>query len=113
MPLAINWYGTQPNDVTDQLINAWQKNPNATTEIGMYITYTSCDFTSGLYGELMRDEGSGYNGVPKLNAINFATGFTSTIYDYSWNWTIDPELIAAGYSVCYVTDAADYMENYK
>ena len=113
MPLAINWYGTQPNDVTDQLINAWQKNPTATTQIGMYITYTSTDFTTGLYGELMRDEGSGYNGVPKLNAINFATGFTSTIYDYSWNWTIDPELIAVGYSACFVRDAADYLENYQ
>ena len=112
MPLAINWYGTQPNDVTDQLITAWQNNPNATTEIGMYITYTSCDFVTGLYGELMRDEGSGYNGVPKLNAINFATGFTSTIYDYSWNWTIDPELFDM-YSACYVKDAADYMENYQ
>ena len=112
MPLAINWYGTQPNDVTDQLITAWQNNPNATTEIGMYITYTSCDFTTGLYGEYMRDEGSGYNGVPKLNAINFATGFTSAMYDYSWNWTIDPELFDY-YSACYVKDAADYMENYQ
>ena len=113
MPLAINWYGTQPNTVTDQLITAWQTNPNATTEIGMYITYTSTDFNTGLYGELYQMEDSGYNGVPKLNAINFATGFTSAMYDYSWNWTIDPELIDAGYSVCFVRDAADYMENYK
>ena len=113
MPLAINWFGTQPNDVTDQLITAWQKNPVATTEIGMYITYTSTDFATGLYGELYQMEDSGFDGVPKLNAINFATGFTSTIYDYSWNWTIDPELIAVGYSVCFVRDAADYMENYQ
>ena len=113
MPLAINWYGTQPNDVTDQLITAWQTNPNATTAIGMYITYTSTDFTTGLYGELYQMEDSGFNGIPKLNAINFATGFTSAMYDYSWNWTINPELIDAGYSVCFVRDAADYMENYK
>ncbi len=113
MPLAINWYGTQPNDVTDQLITAWQTNPNATTEIGMYITYTTTDFNTGLYGELMHMESNGYNGVPKLNCINFATGFNSTIYDYSWNWTIDPELIAAGYSICFVSDEADFLENYK
>ena len=111
MPLAINWYGTQPNDVTDQLITAWQANANATTEIGMYITYTSCDFVTGLYGELMRDEGSGYNGVPKLNAINFATGFTSTIYDYAFYWTIDPELFP-DYSDSYLMDEADFWENY-
>ena len=112
MPLAINWYGTQPNDVTDQLITAWQNNPNATTEIGMYITYTSCDFTTGLYGEYVRDEGSGYNGVPKCNAINFATGFTSTVYDQSWYWTIDPEIYDA-YSSNYLMDEADFMENYQ
>ena len=113
MPLAINWYGTQPNTVTDQLITAWQANPVATTQIGMYIQYISTDFTTGVYAELNRREANGYNGVPKLNAINFATGFTSAMYDYSWNWTIDPELIAVGYSVCFVCDAADYMENYK
>ena len=113
MPLAINWYGTQPNSVTDQLINAWQNNPNATTEIGMYITYTSTDFNTGLYGELMQMEAYGFNGTPKLNAINFATGFTSAMYDYSWNWTINPELIAAGYSVCFVSDEADFLENYN
>ncbi len=113
MPLAINWYGTQPNTVTDQLLTAWQKNPNSTTDIGMYITYTSTDFNTGLYGELYRMEGYGYNGTPKLNAVNFATGFTSTLYDYSWNWTIDPELWEAGYSICFVADEADYWENYK
>ena len=113
LPLAINWYGTQPNTVTDLLITAWQNNANATTEIGMYITYTSTDFNTGLYGELYQMEAYGFNGTPKLNAINFATGFTSAMYDYSWNWTIDPELIAAGYSVCFISDEADFMENYK
>ena len=113
MPLAINWYGTQPNDVTDLLITAWQTSATATTDIGMYITYTSTDFNTGLYGELYQMEAYGYNGTPKLNAINFATGFTSAAYDYSWNWTINPELIAAGYSVCFVRDEADYMENYQ
>lgn len=112
MPLAINWYGTQPNTVTDQLLTAWQTNPNSTTDIGMYITYTSTDFNTGLYGELYRMEGYGYNGTPKLNAVNFATGFTSAAYDYSWNWTIDPELWAAGYSICFVADEADFWENY-
>ncbi len=110
MPLAINWYGTQPNEVTDQLITAWQKNANATTAIGMYITYTSTDFTTGLYGEYMRDEGSGYNGTPKLNAINFATGFTSAVYDYAFNWSVNPNYLP--YSICYVFDEADYAENY-
>ena len=112
MPLAINWYGTQPNDVTDLLLTAWQTNPNATTEIGAYITYTSCDFTSGLYGEYLQISDYGWDGVAKCAAINFATGFTSTIYDYSFYWTIDPELYA-DYSNNYIMDEADFAENYK
>lgn len=39
MPLVINWIGTQPNPVTDQLITAWQNNANAGKNIGAYITY--------------------------------------------------------------------------
>ena len=112
MPLAINYYGTQPNDVTDQLLTAWANNAAATKDIGMYIVYTSTDFTTGLYGELYRDEGSGYNGVPKVNAINFATGFTSAAYDYSFNWTINQEMYSE-YQMCFVMDEADFWENYN
>ena len=111
MPLAINWYGTQPNDVTDQLITAWQTNPNATTELGMYITYTSCDFTTGLYGEYLQIEAYGWDGVAKCAAINFATGFNSAIYDMSWYWTIDQSMYA-DYSNNYLMDEADFWENY-
>lgn len=112
MPLAINWYGTQPNDVTDQLITAWQTSKTATEDIGMYITYTSTTFSTGLYGEYLHDEGSGFDGVWKLNAINFATGFTSAIYDYSFYWTIDPDLYD-DYSNNYIMDEADFWENYQ
>ncbi len=111
MPLAINWYGTQPNDVTDLLVTAWQQNPNATTEIGAYITYTECDFTTGLYGEYLQIEDYGWDGVAKCCAINFATGFTSAIYDYSFYWTIDPDLFP-DYSDSYLMDEADFWENY-
>ncbi len=111
MPLVLNWYGTQPNEVTDQLITSWQTSKTATEEIGMYITYTSCDFTSGLYAEYLQDVSSGFDGTPKLNAINFATGFTSAAYDYSFNWTIDPEMYDI-YSACYVMDEADFYANY-
>ncbi|HBF15469.1 MAG TPA: hypothetical protein DDW30_07295 [Clostridiales bacterium] len=110
MPLAINWYGTADNPVTDQLLTAWQKNPASTTEIGMYITYTLTDFTTGLYGELQRDPDSGYNGTPMLNAINFASGFTSAVYDYAFNWSIDPNYEV--YSACYIKDEADFYSNY-
>lgn len=112
MPLAINYYGTQPNPVTDQLLTAWAENKAATTDIGMYIVYTSTDFNTGLYGELYRMESQGYNGVPKLNAVNFATGFTSAAYDYSFNWTINPDMYN-DYQMCYIMDEADFWENYN
>ncbi len=111
MPLAINWYGTQPNNVTDQLITAWQANPTATTDIGMYITYTSCDFTTGLYGEYLQIEAYGWDGVAKCCGINYATNLTSTRYDYSFNWTIDQSMYA-DYSSVYLMDEADFWENY-
>ena len=111
MPLAINYYGTQPNDVTDLLITAWQNNATATTEIGAYIQYISCDFTSGLYGEYLQIADYGWDGVAKNVAINFATGFTSTIYDYYYYWTIDPDFFA-DYSNDYLMDEADFYENY-
>lgn len=111
MPLAINWYGTQPNPPTDLLITAWQTNPNATTNIGAYITYTSCDFNTGVYGEYYQIEDYGWDGVAKCCAINFATGFNSALYDYSFNWTIDQSMYA-DYSISYLMDEADFWENY-
>lgn len=112
MPLAINYYGTQPNTVTDQLLTAWVNSENATKKIGMYIVYTETDFNTGLYCEYSQSTSDGWDGVAKLNAINFATGFTSAAYDYSWNWTIDPDLYE-NYSAYYVMDEADFLENYS
>ena len=111
MPLVVNWYGTQPNNVTDLLITNWQSTKAATESIGMYITYTSCDFMSGVYGELCQMEGYGWDGVAKLSCINFATGFTSAIFDYSWNWTIDQD-IYSDYSAYYIMDSADFYADY-
>ncbi len=112
MPLAINYFGTQPNNVTDMLITAWQSNPNATTAIGAYIQYISTDFTKGLYGELLQIEQYGWDGVAKCCAINYATGFNSAIYDMSFNFTIDPDMYS-DYSRAYVMDEADFWENYQ
>lgn len=112
MPLAINYYGTQPNQVTDLLLTTWAQNDSITGALGMYVVYTSTDFNAGLYGELNRLEGYGYDGTPKLNAINFATGFTSTVYDYSFNWTIDREYYN-DHQQAYLMDEADFWENYR
>ena len=110
MPLAINWYGTTSNPVTTLLTTEWFSS-SAPAAIGMYIQKIDADFNTALYGELSRMPSYGYDGTPKLNAVNFATGFNSAVYDYSFNWTIN-EAFYEDYSICYVKDEADFYENY-
>ena len=112
MPLALNYYGTQPNNVTDLLITAWQSNPVATTDIGMYIQYISCEFQPGVYGQLCHMEDYGFDGTPHLNAINFASSFSSAAYDYAFNWTIDQSMYD-DYSAYYIMDNADFWADYQ
>ena len=110
MPLVINWIGTQPNPVTDQLITAWQNNPNAGRKIGGYITYSSGDMASALYGEYMQMPAYGFTKA-RFGAVNFATGFTSAAYDTSFSWTLDPEKYD-NYSSNYLRDDADFLSAY-
>ncbi|MBR1975208.1 MAG: hypothetical protein IKA20_05100 [Clostridia bacterium] len=107
MPLVINWMGTQPNPVTDQLITAWQNNPNAGKNIGAYLTYTSGDMNSALYGEYYQMPAYGFTRA-KYGAVNFATGFTGAAYDQAFMWTIDPAKYA-NYSTNFLMDEADFL----
>ena len=47
-----------------------------------------------------------YSGSPMYAVFNFATGFTSAVYDYSYNMTIDPSMFD-DYSQYYIKDEAD------
>ena len=57
-------------------------------------------------------EDYGWDGVAKCCGINYATGFTSAIYDFSFNWTIDQSMYD-DYSYTYLMDEADFWENYQ
>lgn len=105
MPLVINWFGTTPNPFTDQLISSWATS-SALQQIGMAVQYKLGDFTPML-GELYQYEGYGYNGVATYNAFNFATGYNSAAYDYSFKCSIEPYFFE-NYSQWYIKDAADY-----
>ncbi len=109
MPLVINWMGTQPNAVTDLLITTWQNNPNAGAKIGGYITYTSGDMNTALYGEYCQMPAYGFTRA-RYGAVNFATGFSGAAYDQAFSWTIDP-LKYANASVNFLMDEADYMDS--
>ena len=103
MPLAINWFGTTNNDVTDMLA-ARLVGTNSVKAIGMVVRSTVGDFDK-LLGEIYREPTYGYGGTPTYGMFNLATGWNSAVYDYSWNWSLDPAYF--DYSVNKLYDAYD------
>ncbi|NLC72532.1 MAG: hypothetical protein GX684_01990 [Ruminococcaceae bacterium] len=105
MPLALNWYGTTPNEFTDLLVTGFMENENCKTA-GFVIQSQTGDFQPML-DELYQAAIYGYySGTPMYTCFNFATGFTSAAYDYAYNWTVDPGMYD-DYSINYVKDLAD------
>lgn len=92
MPLAINWFGSTPNTVTD-LLGTSLANSSDLASAGMVIRATTGDFTK-LLGEIYREESYGYGGTPTYGMFNLATGWNSSVYDYSYNWSSDPAWFA-------------------
>ncbi len=108
MPLVINWFGTTGNEFTDQLVTGFQNNANIAA-IGMVVQNNFGDFSPMIAEFQHGDYGSGtYGGTPIYSAFNYATGFTSAVYDYSWNNTIDPSMYDL-YSAYYIMDPADVV----
>ena len=104
MPLAINWFCTSDNEVSEMLKTAWAGS-QITKNIGMVVQYTQGDFNTML-AEMGQEPAAGYTGPALYSAFNLATGFTSAVYDFSWNWTIDPSLWET-YTYFYIKDVAD------
>lgn len=103
MPLAINWFGTTPNAVTD-LLNTNLANSSDVAAAGMVIRATTGDFTT-LLGNIYRDASMGYGGTPIYGMFNMATGWNNAVYDYSYNWS--PSVDYADYSSNKVIDPYD------
>ena len=103
MPLAINWFGTTPNNVTD-LLNTNLANSSDVAAAGMVIRATTGDFTT-MRGNIYRDASMGYGGTPIYGMFNLATGWNNAVYDYAYNWS--PSVDYAGYSSNKVIDPYD------
>ena len=88
MPLAINWFGTDENTVTDMLTTSLANSADVAAA-GMVVRSTRGDFNM-LLGNIYRDSSMGYAGTPLYGLYNLATGWNSAVYDYSWNWSLDP-----------------------
>ena len=114
MPLVINWYGTpaDENEVTALLITNWQT-AEAPKSLGFYITTTQGDFQPILYGQYYQMESYGYTygDKPICSCANFATGYNSAVYDYSFSWAIDQELYW-NYNL-QLMDPADFFADYE
>ena len=109
MPLAINWFSTENNTVSD-LIATMLANGEDVAKAGMVIRQTIGDFNA-LLGEIYREPSYGFSGDVRYCMYNLATGFNSTIYDYSYNWSVDPEWF--DYSADKLYDAYDYAFPYE
>ena len=105
MPLVLNWYGTSNNEFTDLLVTGFMENENIKAA-GFVVQNTIGEFNPML-DELYQAPIYGfYSGTPLYTCFNFATGFTSAVYDYSWTWELEPTMFE-NYSGCYIKDLAD------
>lgn len=105
MPLVLNWYGTTDNPFTDQLVTGFMEDANikaagfvVQNQIGDFYPMLDELYQAAVYGY--------YSGTPMYSVFNFATGFTSAAYDYSYNLTIDPSMYE-DYQLYYIKDMAD------
>ena len=89
MPLAINWFASTPNPVTD-LLSTTLANSKDVASLGIVIRSTTGEFTQ-LLGEIYREPSYGYGGTPTYGMFNLATGWNSAIYDYHYQWSLDEE----------------------
>ncbi len=87
MPCVVNWFSSENNDVSDLLVTKLQKS-TALKNIGMVIRQEVGSFTK-LLGEIYREASYGYGGTPTYGMFNLATGWSTEIYDYSYNWSLD------------------------
>ena len=59
----------------------------------MVIRSTTGDFDK-LLGEIYREQSYGYGGTPTYGMFNLATGWNNSVYDYSYNWSLDDAYFA-------------------
>ena len=105
MPLVLNWFGTVDNDFSDLLVTGFETNDNI-NNAGMKVYKNLGDFAPML-DELYQQAVYGfYSGSPMYCVFNFATSFSSAVYDYAYGMTIDPGMYD-DMSQYYLKDAAD------
>ena len=102
MPLHIEWSSSEGNSVSE-LLAVMLANGDQTKAAGMEINQNIMSFAD-LLNYYYRDasEGAQY-GIPTYGMYNLATNFTA-LYDLSYDYTVDPELLAQGYNTFFSVD---------
>lgn len=103
IPLVLNWFSTENNSASD-LLSTMLVGGTGVAAAGMVIRQSTGDFNA-LLGEMRREPSYGYSGVVTYNMYNLATGFTSPVYDYSFQWSHDPAYFS--YSTAKLYDEYD------
>lgn len=106
MPLVLNWYGTSDNDFSDLLVTGFVNNENM-KNAGFVVQYTFGTFQAMLDEQYQAPVYGLYQGPALYTNFNYATGFTSATYDYSYNLSIDPSMYDNFYNSYFIKDPAD------
>ena len=102
MPLIIEWSSSEGNPVSD-LLKVMLAEADATKAAGVQINQNVMTFPE-LLNFYYRDASQGDKyGVPTYGMFNLASNFTP-LYDQSYSFTSDPELVALGYNLNYLFD---------
>ena len=101
MPLIIEWSSSQGNSVSD-LLSVMLANGTQTAEAGMKINQNIMTFTE-LLNYMYRDASQGDQyGVPTYGMYNLASNWSTPVYDRSYDFTVDPALVAQGYNTNFI-----------
>jgi len=102
MALEIEWSSSEGNSVSD-LLSVMLANGEQTAAAGMKINQNVMSFAE-LLNYMYRDASQGDKyGVPTYCMYNLASNFTS-LYDQSYSFTIDPQMVADGYNTDFIFD---------
>ena len=99
MPCVIEWACSEGNSVSDLIGTMLYQNPDV-EKAGIKINRTTMSFPEML-NYMYRMDAYGIGGdysVPTYNMMNLATGWNSAVYDMSYDFSLDPEVIATGYN---------------
>lgn len=106
MPLVLNWFGTKDNPFTTLLQGEQFAKSENLKNAGFYIQENIGEFYPMLDELTWGQYDSGFSGTPMYTCFNFATGFNSAVYDFSYQVTVDPGMYDDN-SNWYIKDGAD------